>query len=375
MNDVDGLERKPNMIGGRAHDRALAALFNEELGVVLQIRRDDRHAVMEILRKEGLGAVSHLIGTLNKEDEIRVWRNAKRIFSASRRHLQQTWSEVSYRMARRRDDPVCAQEEFDALLDVGDPGLSLSLEAVTLAAPYIASGARPRMAILREQGVNGEVEMAAAFDRAGFECADVHMSDLHAGRVRLADFKGIAACGGFSYGDVLGAGQGWAKSILFNTRLLDEFSAFFARPDSFALGVCNGCQMLSNLSSIIPGAGAWPTFSTQSVRAVRGAFHDGRDSAVTLDIFCRHGRSADPDRGVARRRSRRVFRSRRVRRRDALCGQSWPNRQHLSGQSEWFAGRTGRRDDGRWSFHGDDAASRAGVQAFTDVVAARSWRR
>ena len=259
MNDVDGLEKRPNMLGGRAHDRVLAALFSEELGIVLQIRRDDRQSVLDKLRAGGLGAVSHLVGTLNKDDDIRVWRNAKRVFSAKRSELLRAWSEVSYQMARRRDDPVCAQEEFDALLDAADPGLSFSVSAAA-SAPFIATGARPRMAILREQGVNGEVEMAAAFDRAGFACVDVHMSDLHAGLVQLADFKGLAACGGFSYGDVLGAGQGWAKSILFNARLADEFAAFFARPDSFALGVCNGCQMMSHLGAIIPGAGSWPTF-------------------------------------------------------------------------------------------------------------------
>jgi len=259
MNDVDGIERAPQIIDGRMRDRLIGALFNEELGAVVQIRRADRTAIMDALRAAGLGACSHLIGTTNPNDEIRVWRNAKLAFGARRAELQQAWSEVSYQIARLRDDPACAQEEFDALADAADPGLSFQL-TFNPAAPFVVTGARPKMAILREQGVNGQVEMAAAFDRAGFDSIDVHMSDLQAGRVKLADFKGLVACGGFSYGDVLGAGQGWAKSILFNPRLRDEFSAFFQRPDSFALGVCNGCQMMSNLASIIPGAEAWPTF-------------------------------------------------------------------------------------------------------------------
>jgi phosphoribosylformylglycinamidine synthase len=259
MNDVDGIERKPQMLDGRMRDRMIAALFNEELGAVIQIRRADRAAVMQTLRDAGLGACSHSIGTLNDADEIRIWRNAKSALAVRRVELQRAWSEVSFQIARLRDDPDCAQEEFDALLDANNPGLSCNL-TFDPAATFAIGGNRPKMAILREQGVNGEVEMAAAFDRAGFACIDVHMSDLMAGRVHLADFKGLAACGGFSYGDVLGAGQGWAKSVLFHPELKDEFAAFFARPDTFALGVCNGCQMMSNLASIIPGASAWPTF-------------------------------------------------------------------------------------------------------------------
>ncbi|MDO8932642.1 MAG: phosphoribosylformylglycinamidine synthase, partial [Rhodocyclaceae bacterium] len=259
MNDVDGIERFPEVVDGRMKDRLLKVLFNEELGAVIQVKRADRHAVMQAWRDAGLGACTHLVGTLNDRDEIRIWRNAKMAFGARRAELQQAWSETSYRIARLRDDAVCAQEEFAALADAGDPGLSAVL-SFDPAAPFVATGARPRIAILREQGVNGQVEMAAAFERAGFAPHDVHMSDLQAGRVDLSDFKGLAACGGFSYGDVLGAGQGWAKSILFNERLRDEFAAFFNRADSFALGVCNGCQMMSNLASIIPGAEHWPTF-------------------------------------------------------------------------------------------------------------------
>jgi phosphoribosylformylglycinamidine synthase len=258
MNDVDGMERFPQ-ITGRLRDRMVTALFNEELGAVLQIRRADREAVMAFLRAAGLGKAIHLIGTTNAQDEVRVWRNAKLAFGAKRSELQRVWSEVSFQVARLRDDPACVQEEFDALLDADNPGLSMSLN-FEVAAPFIATGARPRIAILREQGVNGHVEMAAAFERAGFAPFDVHMSDLQSGRVHLADFKGFAACGGFSYGDVLGAGQGWAKSVLFNNRLCDEFSAFFGRGDTFALGVCNGCQMMAHLAPIIPGAQDWPTF-------------------------------------------------------------------------------------------------------------------
>jgi len=258
MNDVDGSERFPQ-IAGRLRDRIIAALFTEELGAVLQIRLADRTAVMQALRDAGLGSCTHAIGTTNTADAIRIWRNAKAVFAAHRNELQRTWSETSFQIARLRDDPVCAQEEFDALLDADNPGLSVSFKSAS-AAPFVATGARPRIAILREQGVNGHVEMAAAFERAGFAPYDVHMSDLQTGRVHLASFSGFAACGGFSYGDVLGAGQGWAKSVLFNSRLRDEFTAFFSRGDSFALGVCNGCQMMAHLAPIIPGAQDWPTF-------------------------------------------------------------------------------------------------------------------
>ncbi|HQN46640.1 MAG TPA: phosphoribosylformylglycinamidine synthase, partial [Rugosibacter sp.] len=263
LNDVDGMERRPDMLAGRAQDKLLAALFNEELGAVLQIRHADRNEVMAALRAAGLGHVTHGIGHTNANDEIRVWRNAKRVFSAPRHELQRTWSEVSFQIAQLRDDAICAEEEFAAILDRDDPGLSAHLSdelKTVLATPFVTTGARPKMAVLREQGVNGHVEMAVAFDQAGFEAVDVHMSDVQAGRVKLADFNGLVACGGFSYGDVLGAGQGWAKSILFNSQLRDEFAAFFAREDSFALGVCNGCQMMAHLAPIIPGAEGWPTF-------------------------------------------------------------------------------------------------------------------
>ncbi|WP_342702320.1 phosphoribosylformylglycinamidine synthase [Burkholderia arboris] len=249
---------------GRRDDRTLRALFSEELGAVVQVRASDRDAVLGALREFGLSACSHVIGSVNDRDVIEVYRDAKKIFDAPRAELHRAWSEVSWRIARLRDNPACADAEYDALLDAADPGISpvLSFDpADDIAAPFIATGARPRVAILREQGVNSHLETAYAFDRAGFDAHDVHMSDLLAGRATLADFAGAVACGGFSYGDVLGAGEGWAKTIRFNANLADMFSAFFARPDTFALGICNGCQMLSSIASMIPGAQAWPKFT------------------------------------------------------------------------------------------------------------------
>ncbi|MES2771195.1 MAG: phosphoribosylformylglycinamidine synthase [Pseudomonadota bacterium] len=268
MNDVDGLERKPDLLGGRSEERLLAALFNEELGAVVQIRRADRASVMAVLRAAGLSASVHVVGYPNTWDELRVIRNAKPVLRATRVDLQRAWSETSFRMQQLRDNPVCAEQAYAQIADTSDPGLSAQLSfdpAHDVAAPLIRSGQRPRVAILREQGVNGHVEMAAAFDRAGFAAQDVHMSDILAGRQSLADFKGVVACGGFSYGDVLGAGQGWAKSILLNARAREVFSAFFQRGDSFALGVCNGCQMMSALKELIPGAAAWPRFVRNQV--------------------------------------------------------------------------------------------------------------
>ena len=261
MNDVDGLDKKPDTIKGRLDDRLFTGLFNEELGAVVQIRREDRARVTGPLREAGL--TYHFLGEPNDKDEVRLWRNARLVFDAPRAELLQAWSETSYRIAALRDDAECAREAFEALADADDPGLSFRPSfdpAEDIAAPLIATGARPKVAILREQGVNSHHEMAAAFARAGFQPFDVHMSDLQAGRFDLAEFKGLAACGGFSYGDVLGAGQGWAKSILFNDALRARFEAFFAREDTFALGVCNGCQMMAHLAGIIPGAGHWPTF-------------------------------------------------------------------------------------------------------------------
>jgi phosphoribosylformylglycinamidine synthase len=242
----------------------IAALFNEELGAVVQVRRDDTPDVMRTLSAGGLGGgISHVIGEVNAGDMLIVSENGKEVFRDSRVNLHRAWSETTHHMQKLRDNPDCAQQEYDRLLEPGDPGIRPKITfdlTQNVSAPFIGSGVRPRIAILREQGVNGQIEMAAAFDRAGFAVFDVHMSDIIAGRVSLADFNGVAACGGFSYGDVLGAGEGWAKSILFNARARDEFEAFFQREDTFALGVCNGCQMMSNLNQLIPGAKAWPHF-------------------------------------------------------------------------------------------------------------------
>ncbi|OQA31974.1 MAG: Phosphoribosylformylglycinamidine synthase [Betaproteobacteria bacterium ADurb.Bin341] len=197
------------------------------------------------------------------------------LLAESRINLQRAWSETSYRMQALRDNPACAQSEYDRILDAADPGLSPQLSfdpQQDIAAPFIASGVRPAMAILREQGVNSQYEMAAAFDRAGFKSVDVHMSDILAGRISLKNFKGLVACGGFSYGDVLGAGQGWAKTILMHGGCRDEFAAFFNRPDTFALGVCNGCQMMSALKSVIPGAEHWPAFRRNAVEQFEARF-------------------------------------------------------------------------------------------------------
>jgi phosphoribosylformylglycinamidine synthase len=227
------------------------------------VRKGDRDAVMQALREAGLSRESHVIGHPNAQGEIRVIVNGRPVLAEKRVDLHRAWSAVTHEIQRLRDNPACADQEYDRLLDEGDPGLHAKLTfdpGEDIAAPFIAKGARPRIAILREQGVNGQVEMAGAFDRAGFAAFDVHMSDILEGRVKLADFKGFAACGGFSYGDTLGAGEGWAKSILFNARARDEFEAFFGRADSFALGACNGCQMMSNLKGIIPGAQNWPHF-------------------------------------------------------------------------------------------------------------------
>jgi phosphoribosylformylglycinamidine synthase len=240
---------------------AASVLYNEELGAVIQVRAVDANSIMKQLT-DALGHCVHAIGEVTADGKICISHGVK-LFEASRVLLHRMWSETTYHMQKLRDNPECAQQEYDRLLNESDAGLHVHLTYdlnANIAAPYINTGVRPNMAILREQGVNGQTEMAAAFDRAGFTSVDVHMSDIIAGRVSLKTFAGLVACGGFSYGDVLGAGEGWAKSILFNSRARDEFSAFFDRPDSFALGVCNGCQMMSNLHSIIPGSQHWPHF-------------------------------------------------------------------------------------------------------------------
>jgi len=244
-------------------DDLLAWLFNEELGVVLQVKEADSAEVLRQLSSCGLAEQSRVIGQLNDDDQVRFTLEGEEVLVDSRTQLHRAWAQTSYRLQAMRDNADCAQQEYDALLDDKNPGLNSLLTYNTdedIAADLIASNIRPRIAILREQGVNGQLEMAAAFVKAGFDCVDVHMSDILEGRRALSEFKGLIACGGFSYGDVLGAGEGWAKSILFNPLARQEFSQFFQREDSFALGVCNGCQMLSNLHELIPGSDHWPHF-------------------------------------------------------------------------------------------------------------------
>lgn len=240
-----------------------AVLFNEELGAVIQVHQDATPEVLAQFSAAGLGDCVAVIGQPVNSDAVAIGFNGQPVFAGQRRLLQRQWSETSYRIQRLRDNAQCADQEFDALLEEDNPGLSVKLGFDVnedISAPYIRKGVRPQIAVLREQGVNGQVEMAAAFDRAGFNAIDVHMSDILSGRVSLEEFKGLVACGGFSYGDVLGAGEGWAKSILFNARARDGFQAFFERKDSFSLGVCNGCQMMSNLHELIPGTEFWPHF-------------------------------------------------------------------------------------------------------------------
>lgn len=239
----------------------LPALFNEELGAVIQVKQVDCEAVQMILADFGLTDVSHIVGELNQTQTLNITLDGQVVYSAPRAELQQCWSELSYRMQALRDNPDCARQQFERIADDNDTGLfaQLTFDPNEHIVSHLQSY-RPKVAILREQGVNGHVEMAAAFDRAGFNSVDVHMSDIISGRVALSEFKGLVACGGFSYGDVLGAGGGWAKSILFNQRAREAFAAFFQREDTFGLGVCNGCQMFSGLKELIPGSEHWPAF-------------------------------------------------------------------------------------------------------------------
>jgi phosphoribosylformylglycinamidine synthase len=273
---------------------AFSALFSEELGAVIQVRLDDLDDVSLTLREHGFKNCTLRIGTPNRTHTLRISRGGKVLFEENLFALRALWSDVTRRIAALRDNPACAEQEHALRLDATNPGITPKLTfavgeveshklKVEGAEPRATAGlqsstsnlqlgSRPKVAILREQGVNGEVEMAAAFTRAGFRAVDVHMTDILAGRVSLRDFRGLAACGGFSYGDVLGAGEGWAKSILFNPRARAEFAAFFAREDAFALGVCNGCQMVSNLKAIIPGAAHWPRFVQNQSERYEGRF-------------------------------------------------------------------------------------------------------
>jgi phosphoribosylformylglycinamidine synthase len=248
---------------GHAYQDDLSVLFSEELGAVIQVADSELGYVQQVLADFHLSANSHVLGAVTNNDELTVRRGDKVIFTDSRTRLRSIWAETTYQMQALRDNPDCAKQEFDAKSDQQDPGLNVKLSFdlnEDVAAPYILKGVKPRIAVLREQGVNSHVEMAAAFNRAGFTAVDVHMSDILSGRRGLEEFNGLVACGGFSYGDVLGAGEGWAKSILFNDKARSEFARFFERDSTFTLGVCNGCQMVSNLKSLIPGAELWPRF-------------------------------------------------------------------------------------------------------------------
>ena len=279
--DVGDSKNWAGQVGARREELTLKALFSEELGVVLQVRTSERSEVMATLREHNLSKFSHFVGKTRPatdtiavgKGELQIWRDAKNLFSAKLVDLHQVWDAVSWKIAQQRDNPVCADAEHAAAGAENDPGLHVYMPNSALArieraeaatknvAPAILSS-RPKVAVLREQGVNSHVEMAYAFTEAGFEAYDVHMTDLQTGRAKLADFKGVVACGGFSYGDTLGAGIGWARSITFNDVLADQFKAFFARQDTFGLGVCNGCQMFAELADIIPGAQDWPRFTT-----------------------------------------------------------------------------------------------------------------
>jgi len=257
-----------------------AFLFNEELGAVIQVEEENLRAVRDIFAASGLADALLELGVGMDGNDFIVHRGTELIYQTTTTSLQQLWSLNSFHMQKRRDNPQCAQQEFDALAEE-NPGLSVSLAydvTENPVAPYIATGVRPQVAILREQGVNSHVEMAAAFDRAGFAAIDVHMSDVLDGRQSLTDYKGLVACGGFSYGDVLGAGEGWAKTILFNNRAREQFEAFFHRQDSFSLGVCNGCQMMSHLKALVPGADHWPRFVRN-----RSEQFEARFSLVKID--------------------------------------------------------------------------------------------
>ncbi len=289
---------RPEQVAAQRNELTLRALFCEAPGFVVQVERGSRDAMLGLLREHGLSPHSHVIGAPNAGDAIEVMRDARVVFSQPRAELKRAWSETSYRMALLRDDPDCAEEEF--ALAAADAGAAPPLAFVVpgwggrsvATAPDVGGaaagggagrsmaaigGRRPRVAVLREQGVNSQREMAAAFDLAGFDAFDVHMTDLSSGRHRLADFQALVACGGFSYGDVLGGGTGWARSILFNAALAEQFSLFFERRDTLTLGICNGCQMLSQLKALIPGAGAWPRFLRN-----RSAQYEARVSLVEV---------------------------------------------------------------------------------------------
>jgi len=262
-------------------DNALSALFSEELGAVVQICAEQRAEFLALLHEFNLQHIAHHVGNPRNRMRVKLRLGGDAIARWPWSDLMRAWSETSTAIQERRDNPESAKAELAWRCEEDDPGISPKLTfhpAQDIAAPYIALGARPKIAILRDQGVNGQIEMAAAFTRAGFDAYDVHMTDLQNGRHTLDEFKGFAACGGFSYGDVLGAGRGWATSILFNPKLRDQFAAFFADSSKFAFGACNGCQMMAALKSIIPGAETWPTFE-------RNASEQYEARVATLEVL------------------------------------------------------------------------------------------
>ena len=363
----------------------VAACFSEELGAVLQIAALRVGEAREVFVRHGLGPLVNDVGAPTVGDTVNVAANGAVVYSASRIELHRRWSEVSFRMQALRDNPQCASEAYSRLLDAKDPGLHARLTydpADNVAAPYIARGARPAVAVLREQGVNSQTEMAAVFTRAGFDAYDVHMTDLLAGRVRLGRFHGLVACGGFSYGDVLGAGEGWAKSILFNSLVRDEFSAFFARDATFTLGVCNGCQMLAALKELIPGADRWPRFVRNRSEQYEARLSLVRDTAVELGVVCRHARVGVADRGGARRRSRGVLIARRRCRSSRARTRHPAVRRPLRGadgrvslESQRLAARAGGGLQRRRPRHRRDAASGAGIPQRAEFVVAQGVGR
>lgn len=274
-----GLDIKLDAI--KSHSDAISTLFSEELGAVVQIRSQDLSLMQELATTHELNACMHVVAEINENDSINVFDGERQLFSRARVELQRIWSATSYHMQSLRDNSDCAKAEYDQILDRQDPGLNVKLSFdinADITAPYLNVGSRPRVAVLREQGVNGQVEMGAAFDRARFAAIDVHMTDIISGRVNLDTFNLVVACGGFSYGDVLGGGGGWAKSVLFNDRARSQFEQFFNNPNTLTLGVCNGCQMLSLLHELIPGAGNWPRFVRN-----RSEQFEGRVSLVKIE--------------------------------------------------------------------------------------------
>jgi phosphoribosylformylglycinamidine synthase len=275
------LQLQPLLDSSSGNSDAISALFAEELGAVIQVREEDMAAVIGAANSHGLGECIHEVATINDSDSINIFLGREALYSRQRIDLQRIWSGTSFHLQSLRDNSDCAKEEFDRILEQQDPGMNVELGFdidEDVAAAYINVASKPRVAVLREQGVNGQIEMAAAFDRAHFDAVDVHMTDLIDGRVILDEFNVLVACGGFSYGDVLGAGGGWAKSILFNDRMRSQFEHYFSNPNTLTLGICNGCQMVSLLHELIPGAEHWPSFEKN-----RSEQFEGRLSLVRVE--------------------------------------------------------------------------------------------